>query len=200
MNRPLLFVVTSTALALVSIAPAMAQEITGVPGSPSATTTIKGDQLPPPPPKFGGVIEESAKDSKPWWPPRVVPPKGAPNILLIMTDDQGYGISGTFGGVIPTPALDRIANSGLRYTEFNSAALCSPTRAELITGRNNHSVGFGVIAELSTGFPGYDAIIGPENATIGEILKENGYATSWFGKNHNTPGAQYSGLAGSLEW
>jgi arylsulfatase A-like enzyme len=69
----------------------------------------------------------------------------------------------------------------VRYTECNSAALCSPTRAELITGRNNHSVGFGVIAELSTGFPGYDAIIGPENATIGEILKEDGYAASWFG-------------------
>ena len=198
MNRSLLLLVTSTALALVGTIPATAQQITGVPGSPSATTTIDGTQLPPPPPKFGGVIEESAKDSKPWWPPRVVPPKGAPNILLIMTDDQGYGISGTFGGVIPTPALDRIANSGLRYTEFNSAALCSPSRAELITGRNNHSVGFGVIAELSTGFPGYDAIIGPENATIGEILKENGYATSWFGKNHNTPGAQYS-IAGPYD-
>jgi arylsulfatase A-like enzyme len=121
-----------------------------------------------------------------------VPPKGAPNVLLIMTDDQGYGVSGTFGGVIPTPALDRIANAGLRYTEFNSTSLCSPTRAALITGRNHHAVGFGVIAELSTGFPGYDSIIGPENATIGTILRDNGYATSWFGKNHNTPGFQYS--------
>ncbi len=118
----------------------------------------------------------------------MVPPKGAPNILLIMTDDQGYGVSGTFGGVIPTPALDRIAKAGLRYTQFHSTALCSPTRAALITGRNHHSVGSGVIGELSTGFPGYDSIIGPENATIGTILKENGYATSWFGKNHNTPG------------
>src|SRR5450631_2777839 len=99
---------------------ANAQQITGTPGSPSATMTIDGLQLPPPPPKFGGVIEQSAKDSKPWWPPRVVPPKGAPNILLIMTDDQGYGVNGTFGGVIPTPALDRIANAGLRYTQFNS--------------------------------------------------------------------------------
>ena len=133
-----------------------AQQITGTPGSPSATTTIDGKQLPPPPPKFGGVIKETAKDSKPWWPPRVVPPKGAPNVLLIMTDDQGYGVNGTFGGVIPTPALDRIANAGLRYTEFNSTALCSPTRAALITGRNHHSVGFGVITELSTGYPGYD--------------------------------------------
>ena len=116
-----------------------------------------------------------------------MPPKGAPNILLIMTDDQGYGVSGTFGGVIPTPALDRIAKNGLRYTQFHSTALCSPTRAALITGRNHHSVGFGVIGEMSTGFPGYNSMIGPENATIGTILRDNGYATSWFGKNHNTP-------------
>src|SRR5271168_1319347 len=167
-----------------------AQEINGVAGSPDATMSIKGNQLPPPPMKFGGVINQSYLDSKPWWPPRVVPPKGAPNILLIMTDDQGYGVPGTFGGVIPTPALDRIAHSGLRYTEFNSTALCSPTRAALITGRNHHSVGFGVITEVSTGYPGYDSIIGPENATVGEILKENGYATSWFGKDHNTPSFQ----------
>jgi Arylsulfatase A and related enzymes len=102
----------------------------------------------------------------------IVPPKGAPNILLIMTDDQGYGISGTFGGVIPTPTMDRIAKMGLRYTEFHSTALCSPSRAAIITGRNHHSVGFGVIAEQATGYPGYDAIIGVDNATIGEILKE----------------------------
>ena len=183
---------------MLSVVPAAAQQVTGVLGSPSATTTIDGKQLPPPPPQFGGVIKESAKDSKTWWPPRVVPPKGAPNVLLIMTDDQGYGVSGTFGGVIPTPALDRIAKTGLRYTEFNSTALCSPTRAALITGRNHHSVGFGVIAELSTGFPGYDAIIGPENATVGRILEDNGYATSWFGKNHNTPGTQYS-IAGPYD-
>jgi arylsulfatase A-like enzyme len=178
--------------------PANAQQVTGVPGAPSATTTIDGKQLPPPPEKFGGVIKESAKDSKPWWPPRVVPPKGAPNILLIMTDDQGYGVSSTFGGVIPTPALDRVAQAGLRYTQFHSTALCSPTRAALITGRNHHSVGFGVIGELSTGYPGYDSIIGPESATAGEILKENGYATSWFGKNHNTPSYQES-LAGPYD-
>ena len=129
-----------------------------------------------------------------------MPPKGAPNVLLIMTDDQGYGVSGTFGGVIPTPALDRVAKAGLRYTQFHSTSLCSPTRAALITGRNHHSVGFGVITELSTGYPGYDSIIGPENATIGEILKENGYATSWFGKNHNTPGFQYSTAGPFDQW
>ena len=147
-----------------------APQTAGVLGSPDATTTIDGKQLPPPPPQFGGVIKETAEESTPWWPPRVVPPKGAPNVLLIMTDDQGYGVSGTFGGVIPTPALDRVAKAGLRYTQFHSTALCSPTRAALITGRNHHEVGFGVIAELSTGYPGYDAYIGPESATIGRIL------------------------------
>src|SRR5712664_1267385 len=184
---------------VLTVAPAHAQQIIGVPGSPSATVTLDGKQLPPPPLPFGGVIKQSYLDSKPYWPPRVVPPKGAPNILLIMTDDQGYGVSSTFGGVIPTPALDRIAKAGLRYTQFHSTALCSPTRAALITGRNYHSVGYGVIGELSTGYPGYDSIIGPQNATIGEILKENGYATSWFGKNHNTPGFQYSSAAGPFE-
>jgi arylsulfatase A-like enzyme len=180
------------------VAPAAAQQITGVPGSPSATTTIPGNQIPAPAPKFGGVIRENATDSKPWWPPTIVPPKGAPNILLIMTDDQGYGVPGTFGGVIPTPALDRIAAAGLRYTQFCSTALCSPTRAALITGRNHHSTGFGVITELSTGFPGYDSIIGADNATIGRILKDNGYSTSWFGKNHNTPAYQYT-VAGPFD-
>ena len=196
-NRPLAVIAVASLLCGGSLA--AAQQVTGTLGQPSATTTIKGNQLPPPAPPFGGVIKEDAKDSTSWWPPRVVPPKGAPNVLLIMTDDQGYGVPGTFGGVIPTPNLDRIARAGLRYTEFHSTALCSPTRAALITGRNHHSVGFGVIGELATGYPGYDSIIGVDNATVGEILKENGYATSWFGKNHNTPGFQYSSAAGPFD-
>ncbi len=169
-----------------------AQQITGQPGSPSATTSLKGDQLPPMPLQFGGKIERNAAQSTPYWPPRVQPPKGAPNILLIMTDDAGFGVPSTFGGVIPTPALDRIAANGLRYTNFNSTALCSPTRAALITGRNHHSTGFGVIAEMATGFPGYDSIITRDKATIGRILKDNGYRTSWFGKDHNVPAFQAS--------
>jgi arylsulfatase A-like enzyme len=191
-SRGLCSVAAAVILGVILSASAYAQQITGTPGSPDATETIDGKQLPPPPGKFGGVIKESAKDSKPYWPPRVVPPKGAPNVLLIMTDDQGYGVSGTFGGVVPTPTMDRVAKAGLRYTQFCSTALCSPTRAALITGRNHHSVGYGVIGEMSTGYPGYDSVIGPESATIGEILKENGYATSWFGKNHNTPTYKYS--------
>src|SRR5580692_11550154 len=149
-----------------------AQQINGVPGSPSSTVTLDGKQLPPPPMPFGGVIKESAKDSTPWWPPRVVPPKGAPNILLIMTDDVGFGAPSTFGGVVATPALDRIAHDGLRYTEFHSTSLCSPTRAALITGRNHHVAGFGVVGEAATGFPGYDSIIRKDIGTIGEIPKD----------------------------
>jgi arylsulfatase len=179
---------------------ALAQEITGTPGSPDATTTIDGRYLPSPPAPFGGVIEPNAYQSKPYWPARVVPPKGAPNILLIMTDDVGFGAAGTFGGVIPTPAMDRIAAMGLRYTQFHSTALCSPTRAALITGRNHQSVGFGVVSETATGFPGYDSIIGPESATVGRILRDNGYATSWFGKNHNTPAFQASQVGPFDQW
>lgn len=162
------------------------------PGSPSATESLNTKYLPPPPKKFGGEINVNASRSKPWWPPRVVPPKGAPNVLLIMTDDVGCGAPSTFGGVIPTPTLDRVAKMGLRYTMFHSTALCSPTRAALITGRNHHSAGFGVVAEQSTGFPGYDSIITKDCGTIGEVLKQYGYATSWFGKAHNTPEFQAS--------
>lgn len=176
------------AAAMAAIFPtAPAQEVTGTLGSPEATTTLSGKQLPVPDPTFGGVIKEKATESTPWWPPRIVPPKKAPNVLLIMTDDCGFGSPGTFGGVIPTPALDRIAKNGLRYTNFHSTSLCSPTRAALITGRNHHSVGFGVVGEIATGYPGYDSIIPIEKGTIGTILKDNGYSTSWFGKDHNTP-------------
>jgi arylsulfatase A-like enzyme len=181
------FISTVAALTLALSTPVWAQQVTGTLGAPGATTTIDGAQLPPPDLVFGGVIKEKATESTPWWPPRVVPPKGAPNILLIMTDDQGYGAPSTFGGVIPTPSMDALAADGLRFTNVHSTAICSSTRAALITGRNHHSAGFGVVGEAATGFPGYDSIIRRENGTIGQILKDNGYATSWFGKNHNTP-------------
>ena len=157
------------------------------PGSPGATTTIDGRQLPPPPPEFGGKIEPQALKSTEYWPPRVVPPEGAPNVLLIILDDAGFGVPSTFGGVIPTDTMDELAAQGLSFTNIHSTALCSPTRAALITGRNHHSVGFGVISEQSTGYPGYNSIIPENKATIGRILSDNGYATSWFGKDHNTP-------------
>jgi len=183
-----------------AMSPVQAEETTGKPGSPSATTTIDGQQLPAPDPKFGGVIKNDALQSTPWWAPRIVPPKDAPNILLIITDDAGFGVPSTFGGVIPTPTMDDIANEGLRYTRVFSTALCSPTRAALITGRNHHSAGFGVISEQSTGFPGYNSIIAEDKATIGRILLDNGYATSWFGKDHNTPAFAASQVGPFDQW
>ena len=191
---------STTAFLLIACVPAGAQQTTGVPGSPDATTTIDGRYLPPPPQQFEGEIDLNAAQSKSAWPARMVPPKGAPNILLILTDDVGFGAPSTFGGVIPTPTMDRIAANGLRYTNFHSTSLCSPTRAALITGRNHHSVGFGVISEIATGFPGYNSVIGKDSATIGRILLENGYRTSWFGKNHNTPVYQTSQAGPFDQW
>ena len=143
--------------------------------------------LPVPDPPFRGVIGRKAKDSKPDFPKSVMAPKGTPNILLIMTDDTGFGASSTFGGPIPTPAFDRVAQNGLRFNNFHTTALCSPTRAALLTGRNHHSVGFGNITEFASGYPGYDSILPKNAATIGNILVGNGYNTSWFGKHHLIP-------------
>ena len=187
-------------LGLSLAAGAAAVETTGAPGSPEATTTISGRQLPTPDPAFGGVIKPDALKSTPWWAPRITPPKGAPNVLLIITDDAGFGVPSTFGGVIPTPTMDRIASAGLRYNRVFSTALCSPTRAALITGRNHHSAGFGVISEQSTGYPGYNSIIAEDKATIGRILLENGYSTAWFGKDHNTPAFAASQAGPFEQW
>ena len=194
----LLGLVMALAIGFASQAPA--QRVTGTPGSPSATTTITGQQLPAPDPRFGGVINQTTDRSKPWWAPRITPPKGAPNVLLIITDDAGFGVPSTFGGVIPTPTMDRLANEGLRYNRVFSTALCSPTRAALITGRNHHSAGFGVISEQSTGYPGYNSIIAEDKATVGRILRDNGYSTSWFGKNHNTPAFAASQVGPFDQW
>jgi hypothetical protein len=170
------------------------------PGSPASTAPVTGSVLPPPDPKFGGVINQTAAESKPWWPPRTVPLKSAPNVLLILLDDAGYGSESTFGGTIPTPSMDKLARQGLRYTHFHSAALCSPTRAALITGRNPHSVHFGIVAEGATGFPGYDTIVKKDTATLGTILRDNGYGTSWFGKNHNVSGWMHTQAGPFDQW
>src|SRR5438552_1000116 len=198
--RRILFSSTCALIGMASSIQAQQVQVTGTPGTPGATTTISGKQLPAPDPKFGGVIKNDALQSKAWWAPRIVPPKQAPNILLIMTDDSGFGVPSTFGGVIPTPTMDRIAKAGLRYNNIHSTALCSPTRAALITGRNHHSAGFGVISEQSTGFPGYNSIIAKDKATIGRILLDNGYATSWFGKDHNTPAFEASAIGPFDQW
>jgi len=143
--------------------------------------------LPQPEPQFKGRIGRTVKDSVPDFPKGVEAPAGAPNVLLILTDDVGFGASSTFGGPIETPNFQRIANSGLRYNMFHTTALCSPTRAALITGRNHHSVASGVITEFATGYPGYNSVISKSAGSIGEGLRENGYNTSWFGKMHNVP-------------
>jgi arylsulfatase len=166
---------------------AVAQDTAIPSGAPGATMTIDGRYLPNPPPPFGGDIQTNADQSKPYWPGLIVPPKGTPNILLIMTDDVGFSAPSTFGGVIPTPTLDRIAAEGLRYTRMHTTALCSPTRAALLTGHNHHSVATGVVVDQATGYPGYNSVIPRDAVAIGEILRQNGYDTSWYGKDHNTP-------------
>ena len=143
--------------------------------------------LPTPTSPFSGFIEPNLVDSMPGWPPTIMPPEGAPNVLLVLIDDAGFGSNSAFDGVVPTPTVDKLAQRGLRYTQMHNTALCSPTRAALLTGRNHHAVGFGMVTEGSTGYPGYDSITGPETAHGAAALKENGYSTAWFGKNHNVP-------------
>jgi arylsulfatase A-like enzyme len=156
------------------------------------TVAYAQDVLPRPEAPFQGKMGRTIKDSKSDFPKAVAAPKGAPNVLLIVTDDVGFGASTPFGGPIPTPTLERLAASGLRYNNFHTTALCSPSRAALITGRNHHSVATGVIMEFGTGFPGYHTVMPRSAGTVAEVLKQNGYNTAWFGKNHNVPDWQTS--------
>jgi arylsulfatase len=149
-------------------------------------------QLPQPDPQFKGQIGETFKDSTPSYPQPVRAKSGSPNVLIILTDDTGFGMVSTFGGPAPTPTLDRLAENGLKYNCFHTTALCSPTRAALLAGRNHHSVGTGVIIEMGTGYPGYTGIIPRSTALVPEILRGNGYATACFGKWHNTPEPEIS--------
>jgi len=150
--------------------------------------------LPYPDPVFKGVIGRTTDDSKPDFPQPVSAPEGAPNILLILTDDVGFGASSAFGGPVPTPTLEALAADGLKYNAFNTTALCSPTRAALITGRDQHNVHTGIIMERSLGYPGYDSLMPKSAGTVAEILRGNGYSTAWFGKNHNVPAWQSSAV------
>jgi arylsulfatase len=140
----------------------------------------------------GGKIGTTWKDSKPDFPRPVAAPADAPNVLLILTDDTGFGHAATFGGAAATPTLDRLAKSGLRYNRLHTTALCSPSRAALLTGRNHHSVGTGVIIEMGTGYPGYTGMVPRTTAGLPEVLRLNGYATAAFGKWHNTPATEIS--------
>ncbi len=153
----------------------------------AAALAASQDVLPKPDPAFTGKIEETFKTSTPSYPQPVTAPADAPNVLVILLDDVGFGMVGTFGGPVPTPHLDKLASGGLKYNRFHTTALCSPTRAALLAGRNHHSVGTGVIIEMGTGYPGYTGIIPQSTALIPAILGDNGYATAMFGKWHNTP-------------
>ena len=138
-------------------------------------------------PPFQGVIGDDWRTSTPWWAPSPSPPDGAPNVVLLVLDDVGFAQLGCYGSDISTPTIDRLASEGLRLTNFHTTALCSPTRACLLTGRNAHRNGLGRVADLAVGFPGYNGEIPKENGFLSEILRHHGYATYAVGKWHLTP-------------
>jgi arylsulfatase len=150
--------------------------------------------------RFQGVSNRTLEGSRPDWEAigHVDAPDGAPNVLLVLIDDAGFGNAGTFGGPIETPNYTKIAKGGLRYNRFHVAALCSPTRAALLTGRNSHAVGFGSVGEFSTGFAGYTAFVPDDCVPFPRILRDNGYSTAAFGKWHLTPDGQ-QGPAGPFD-
>jgi Sulfatase len=131
-------------------------------------------------PAFAGVADKTLGGSQPDWGliGHVKPPAGAPNVLLVLIDDAGFGNPATFGGPIATPNYDRMAAEGLRYNRFHVTAMCSPTRAALLTGRNHHAVGMGGIPEFSGAFRGYSAMLPRDAAPFPKVLKENGYCTA----------------------
>lgn len=138
-------------------------------------------------PQFGGRIDRDIRKSVPEWPKVVTAPKGAPNVLLVLIDDVGFSTTSTFGGPVPTPAFDKLATAGLRYNEFHVNAICAPSRAALLSGRNNHEIGFGTITEHAQGYPGYNSVWPKQSASVAKVLSINGYNTAAFGKWHNTP-------------
>jgi arylsulfatase A-like enzyme len=161
-------------------------------------TVAAAQSLPKADPPFQGTADRTLTGSKPDYPQPVKAPAGAPNVLLILVDDAGFGNPATFGGPVSTPNLDRMAKEGLRFNRFHVTALCSPTRAALLSGRNHHAVGFGSIAEFNGGWPGYNANWPKSAASIAKILQGNGYNTACFGKWHLTPD-NFQGPAGPFD-
>ncbi|BAY99750.1 sulfatase [Tolypothrix tenuis PCC 7101] len=166
--------------------------------SPALAAT--SEVLPVPLPEFKGKIGLTYKESQPDFPQPIAAPANAPNVLLVILDDVGFGQASTFGGPVDTPNLTRLAEKGLRYNQFHTTALCSPTRAALLTGRNHHSVNTGVVEELATGYPGYTTVLPKSAATVAEILRQNGYNTAAFGKWHNTPDFETSAAGPFDRW
>ena len=143
--------------------------------------------LPRPPEPFAGTIAPDKARSTPAWPKQIKAAPGSPNVLVVLLDDVGFGQASTFGGVADTPALEALARDGLSYNQFHVAALCSPTRAAILTGRNHHEAGFGNVTGASAGFPGYNSVWSKDTVSLAEVLRQNGYGTAAFGKWHNTP-------------
>jgi arylsulfatase len=162
--------------------------------------TSKEDILPPNEPAFSGHIGETYKTSVAAWPQPTRAKSDAPNVLIVMFDDLGFGQSSAFGGPVNMPNVERLASSGARFNNFHTTALCSPTRAALLTGRNHHSVGFASIAEMSTGFPGANAYLPKTAASLAEVLKLSGYSTMAIGKWHLTPSAHVSAAGPFDRW
>lgn len=160
----------------------------------SGQQTLAQDRtvLPMPAPPFTGTIVEEAADSTPMPYRPVRPPQGAPNVLVFMSDDTGFSMASAFGGPVPTPNFERLAAMGQRYNRFHTTAICSPSRAALLTGRNHHNAGVGYLSDLRLGYPGYGGAILPETATIAQMLQLNGYSTAMIGKHHNTPADERS--------
>jgi arylsulfatase A-like enzyme len=155
----------------------------------NSNDTVQRNILPIPDPARTGLITYDAKDPETKYPPitPLLPPKGAPNVLIVLIDDAGFGSASAFGGPCNTPNAERLAAGGLKYNRFHTTALCSPTRQALLTGRNHHSVGMGGITEIATGSPGYSSILPNTCAPLARTLKLNGYATAQFGKCHEVP-------------
>ena len=182
-------VAIGVAVAMIAGGFALGRFVPRAPAAAAEQRLMEGDPvvLPQPDAPFSGRITERADQSAQAFPTRVRAPDGAPNILVVMTDDMGFGASSTFGGPVPTPNLDALASRGVRLTQFHTTGMCSPSRAALLTGRNAHRVGAGVVAEQSSGYPGYNAAMPRSAATLGRVLTGNGYNTAFFGKHHNTP-------------
>jgi arylsulfatase A-like enzyme len=161
---------------------------------------VHGEVLPPPPHEFAGVVANTYAESTQDWPPPQRPPADAPNIVVIMLDDLGFGQLSCYGGSIDAPNVSALAADGLRYNNFHTTALCSPTRAALLTGRNHHSVGFSAIAEMASGFPGSNAFLPRSAASIAEVLKQSGYSTYVAGKWHLTPTAEATAAGPFDRW
>jgi arylsulfatase len=170
-------------------------------GSVQAQDVGTPSVLPRPDFEYQGKVGKTYLESDPpEFPQPIQAPTGAPNVVLILLDDSGFGQYSTFGGGIPSPTLDKLAAEGLKYNRFHTTALCSPTRAALITGRNHHSAAFGCITEGATGYDGYTCVLPKSCGTIGEVLRQNGYMTGWIGKNHNTPEWETSAVGPFDHW